>query len=184
MNDDDYFRRQMEEMGIAPIGEEACVTAEQPGTPAPFAAPAEPDGDDDLFLEAMGVLRTTPDKDRPVVVPRARPAPRKEKPAKSRMPEVEDQLDLHGLTVGEAHRQLSNFVTRAAGDGLKVVLVITGKGHGSAGGVSVLRIAVEEWLRRQGRPYVRSYSQAPRSLGGRGAFILHLLVGGAGPPRR
>src|SRR5438874_4686552 len=59
--------------------------------------------------------------------------------------DVEARLDLHGMFQEEAHRALVSFVRRAHEDGLRTVLVITGKGgFGDARGV--LREAVPRWL--------------------------------------
>ena len=41
---------------------------------------------------------------------------------------VEDRIDLHGMTQEEARRALDRFLTSAASDGKRCVLVITGKG--------------------------------------------------------
>src|SRR5262245_33005821 len=44
--------------------------------------------------------------------------------------EIEARLDLHGMTQEAAHLALSGFIRRCHADGLRVVLVITGKGGG------------------------------------------------------
>jgi len=60
---------------------------------------------------------------------------------------VEARLDLHGMTQAEAHAALERFITRAAADGLRVVLVITGKGRPEeVGGTGILQRAVPRWL--------------------------------------
>ena len=57
------------------------------------------------------------------------------------------EIDLHGHTVERAKRRLVQDLTRARALRMTPVLVVTGKGHGSAGGTSKLRPAVEAWLR-------------------------------------
>ena len=42
--------------------------------------------------------------------------------------EIDARLDLHGMTQARAHRALLHFLQRASGDGLRFVLVVTGKG--------------------------------------------------------
>jgi DNA-nicking Smr family endonuclease len=71
--------------------------------------------------------------------------------------EIEDRLDLHGLTQVVAHRRLVTFIQRAASKGMRTVLVITGKGAirqpvAARGGklddgdTGILRRSVPRWL--------------------------------------
>lgn len=67
---------------------------------------------------------------------------------------VEDRIDLHGMTQAEAHRAVTTFLQDRAAQGMKCVLVITGKGgrvtgdDGSrfTGRTSVLRVEFPGWL--------------------------------------
>ena len=70
--------------------------------------------------------------------------------------EIDDRLDLHGRTQSEAHGALLRFLHRAQGNGLRTVLVITGKGHVGDGASErgVLKRQVPLWL---GLPEFRSY---------------------------
>jgi DNA-nicking Smr family endonuclease len=83
------------------------------------------------------------------------------------------ELDLHGFVRDEALQRLNNFVVNAYNEGQKAVLVITGKGINSPEG-PVLQGAVDEWLRKQGRGMVAEFSSAPRTYGGKGAFVVFL----------
>jgi DNA-nicking Smr family endonuclease len=56
------------------------------------------------------------------------------------------EVDLHGHTVERAKRRLLQELTRARALRMSPVLVVTGKGFGSAGGSAKLRPAVEAWL--------------------------------------
>ena len=87
---------------------------------------------------------------------------------------VEARLDLHGMTQEEAHRALVGFVRRAHENGLRTVLVITGKGgFGDARGV--LREAVPRWLNESDlRPRVLSCAWAQLKHGGAGALYVLL----------
>jgi DNA-nicking Smr family endonuclease len=64
----------------------------------------------------------------------------------------EARLDLHGMSLERAHAALTGFVTAAHVEGLRLVLVITGKGReGDAGALAphrrgALRHAVPHWL--------------------------------------
>lgn len=98
----------------------------------------------------------------------------------------EARIDLHGMTVAEAHSALTSFILRAHGAGLRLVLVITGKGK--AGAVStaattarggVLRHQVPHWL--QMSPLgsrVLQVAEAHISHGGAGALYVYLRRAG------
>ncbi|MFN3525394.1 MAG: Smr/MutS family protein, partial [Paracoccus sp. (in: a-proteobacteria)] len=45
----------------------------------------------------------------------------------------EARMDLHGLTLAEAHPRLIQFVLSCHAEGLRLVLIITGKGRGDHG---------------------------------------------------
>jgi len=87
---------------------------------------------------------------------------------------VEARLDLHGLTQEPAHRALASFIEQAHAEGLRTVLVITGKGgFGDARGV--LREAVPRWLNEGDlRPRVLSCAWAQPKHGGSGALYVLL----------
>ena len=81
-------------------------------------------------------------------------------------------IDLHGLTQDAARAALEGFVLDCWRDGLRSVLVITGKGLRGDG---VLRRLTPEWLaapRLQG--VVAGVSEAHRRHGGEGALYIAL----------
>jgi len=87
---------------------------------------------------------------------------------------IEARLDLHGMTQEEAHRALTRFILRAFDEGLRLALVITGKGSVSGGG-GVLRAAVPRWLNEpELRPRVLSFTWAQPKDGGSGALYVLL----------
>lgn len=86
---------------------------------------------------------------------------------------VKHQLDLHGLTREEALADLPRFLRSALQMEQKAVLIITGKGKHSAE-EPVLQQAVGAWLRGDGRELVLEFAQAPREMGGSGAFVVFL----------
>jgi len=77
------------------------------------------------------------------------------------------RLDLHGMTVAEAHRALDLFLEDAARRGIEKVLVITGKGNHSASG-GVLSKAVRGFL--ESNPRAGTFGHAARAEGGTGAL--------------
>ena len=86
----------------------------------------------------------------------------------------EARLDLHNHTLEQAHRALAQFIERAAADGRRCVLVITGKGRiGQAGGT--IRSEFPSWL-NQGRlrPRILAFAEAQPKDGGAGAFYVLL----------
>ncbi len=86
----------------------------------------------------------------------------------------EAQLDLHGLTQGEAHRALAAFIARAQNDGRRCVIVVTGKGRVSEGG-GVLRQGVPGWLNTPAlRPRIMGFCAAQQRDGGAGAVYVLL----------
>jgi len=87
---------------------------------------------------------------------------------------VQAELDLHGLTVGEAHDALSDFVVESRALRLRCVRVIHGKGLTSPHKEPVLKGKVRSWLAHWDE--VLAYTEAPRHAGGSGA-VLVLLKG-------
>jgi len=93
----------------------------------------------------------------------------------------EARIDLHGLTLAEAHPQLIGFVLGAQAQGLRLVLVITGKGRRPTddGPVpqrhGVLRHQVPQWLAQAplGQAVLQVAEAHPRH-GGSGAFYVYL----------
>jgi len=136
-------------------------------------SPESSDSDEELFRRALEGLRAVPDKDSPARERAPRRAQRVRAPKTVARP-PDEVLDLHRRTVREARTALNHFIQRTHHEGNRSVLVVTGKGHGSATPGGVLRAELERWLRHEGSAYVRTYSEAPRALGGRGAFLLNL----------
>jgi DNA-nicking Smr family endonuclease len=99
--------------------------------------------------------------------------PTHRKLAKGRLP-LGGRIDLHGLTQGEAHGLLHSFLYRAHANGLRHVLVITGKGS-SLGSDGILRQAVPHWFATPSfRTLVGAYEFAHQSHGGAGAIYVRL----------
>ncbi|MDH5797187.1 MAG: Smr/MutS family protein [Paracoccaceae bacterium] len=93
----------------------------------------------------------------------------------------EARIDLHGMTLAEAHPALMNFIFGAHGEGCRLVLVITGKGkstpdHGPIPArPGVLRHHVPQWLHMAPlRSVVLQVVEAHARHGGSGAFYVYL----------
>lgn len=103
--------------------------------------------------------------------------------------ETEARLDLHGFRQGEAQPALLHFLARCRADGLRCVLVITGKGespfarhtlhttryHQATDHSGILRGALPQWLGDpQFRVLVAGFQPAHPRHGGGGAFYIWL----------
>jgi DNA-nicking Smr family endonuclease len=81
-------------------------------------------------------------------------------------------LDLHGLDQDRARAMLIGFLRRAQDEGVRAVLVITGKGWLGDG---ILRRRTPEWLADPGlRQVVAGVSEAHKRHGGEGALYVAL----------
>jgi len=93
----------------------------------------------------------------------------------------EARIDLHGLTLAEAHPELIRFILNAQGNAMRLVLVITGKGkRGTDHGpipqrMGALRHQVPQWLRLApvGQA-VLQVAEAHLKHGGSGAYYVYL----------
>jgi DNA-nicking Smr family endonuclease len=93
--------------------------------------------------------------------------------------EIDGRIDLHGRTLSEAHGVLLRFLHRSQGEGLRTVLVITGKGGPDPErGRGVLRRQVPLWLTLPDlRSYVLAVEEAHVAHGGAGALYVRLRRG-------
>lgn len=89
---------------------------------------------------------------------------------------VEARLDLHGRGRAEALRALESFVAGGRGRGVRTLLVIHGRGHGSDAGGPVLRPAIWQWLASAAaeRCGVMAFVSARPREGGAGATVVLL----------
>jgi DNA-nicking Smr family endonuclease len=91
----------------------------------------------------------------------------------------EATIDLHGMTLAQAHPALTRFILASFATGRRLVLVITGKGRGDGAdwhsAKGILRRHVPDWL--SGPPLsgvVQEILPAHRSHGGAGAYYVLL----------
>jgi DNA-nicking Smr family endonuclease len=97
--------------------------------------------------------------------------------------EVDAALDLHGMTQSEAHHALRAFILGAQARGMRLAIVVTGKGAARLRpGVAdfgdepgVLRRLVPHWLRAPDlRSAVLGFEEAGPAHGGAGALYVRL----------
>lgn len=91
----------------------------------------------------------------------------------------EARIDLHGMTLAAAHPALIGFLLAAKGRGLRLVLVITGKGRGDHGPLptrpGALRHQVPHWLHQAPLAgVVQQVTAAHFRHGGEGAYYVYL----------
>lgn len=88
---------------------------------------------------------------------------------------VQAMLDLHGMKVDQAEVAVEHFLYQCLHEGLRVVLIIHGKGHQT---MPVLKNKLNHWL-RSFTPVLAFCSAAP-SHGSRGAMYVLLKRGSKG----
>lgn len=137
------------------------------------AAVAEPG-----VSEPVAPPRQPAQVNKPPSTPPLAPLSRRERSHLSRgRIEIDARLDLHGMTQARAHRALLQFLHRANHEGLRFVLVVTGKGR-SAGPESergILRRQVPEWLGQpEFRAFVVGFEEAHIGHGGAGALYVRV----------
>ena len=84
-------------------------------------------------------------------------------------------LDFHKagiLTREEITALTQRFLERSAQQGLKKIMIITGKGLHSQNGEAVIKPLVEKILSKS--QYIKTFSWATRQRGGDGAFEINL----------
>lgn len=93
----------------------------------------------------------------------------------------EARIDLHGMTLSEAHPELIRFILNAHSNGMRLVLVITGKGKPGLDyshmpqRTGVLRQQVPHWLRQPPcGPVILQVTEAHLRHGGSGAYYIYL----------
>jgi len=93
----------------------------------------------------------------------------------------EGRIDLHGMTIAQAHPALLRFIVQSHADGKRLVLVITGKGKPRDEGgpipvrLGVLKNQVPHWLQAPPlRDLVLQVMEAHLKHGGSGAYYVYL----------
>lgn len=83
---------------------------------------------------------------------------------------VQDEIDLHGMTVAEARGALQDFVSECEMRGVTCVRVVHGKGLGSGNRGPVLKGKVNKWLRQWDA--ILAFTSARQVDGGTGAVYV------------
>lgn len=83
---------------------------------------------------------------------------------------IEAKLDLHGMTIEVAHQAVCEFISNAIADGIRMVLIIHGKGQ--QGKKPILKNKLNHWLRNTN--LVLAFCSANTFHGSRGALYVLL----------
>jgi len=83
---------------------------------------------------------------------------------------IESELDLHGMTVSVAKKELGSFLDYCQSTNRRCVRIIHGKGHGSVNKIPVLKNKLNRWLQRYDS--ILAFCSAPSHDGGTGAVYL------------
>lgn len=172
----------------APDAPPAPATAPAPA-PAPATAPARA-VPPELAPFRVGEHAVPPPARRPAGAPASpappppRKGPRMDARTHSRLRRgrmaPEARIDLHGMTLAQAHRALVGFILGARSSGHRLVLVITGKGRQREAGLlsptrGLLRSQVPDWLTLPPlADLVLDVTPAHQSHGGDGALYVYL----------
>jgi DNA-nicking Smr family endonuclease len=103
----------------------------------------------------------------------------KQRVARGREP-IDARIDLHGMTQQQAHGALLHFLHRAQADGVRTVLIVTGKGLRKQADSAerergVLKRQVPLWLALpEFRPLIVGFDDAHVGHGGEGALYVRL----------
>ncbi len=81
---------------------------------------------------------------------------------------VEAELDMHGMTIPVAGKEVARFLAHCRDRHIRCVRIIHGKGYGSRETAPVLKNRIDHWLRQHHD--VLAFCSTPRDRGGTGAI--------------
>jgi DNA-nicking Smr family endonuclease len=92
------------------------------------------------------------------------------------------KIDLHGFSIDEASQKIREVIENCYRNNLSKILIITGKGLRSkvkenpylSEDLSILRYAIPNFIKNNFSDIVSFMEEAPKELGGSGAFFLKL----------
>lgn len=193
--EDSLFLEAMSGLGKAPMSEEDRIFDEaMSGRPAPGLVAEETDEriviederdarlqDEDALFAATVATLGPPPVERPAErSDGGRPRPGVAGTRKTLLRRIrqgvvapERTIDLHGFARDGAKSLLVGKVRGARAEGLRLILVITGRGNHSSGD-AVLRQLVPQWLRVELGAEVQELVKPPAAMGGEGAILVVL----------
>jgi DNA-nicking Smr family endonuclease len=85
---------------------------------------------------------------------------------------IEDEIDLHGMTVDDARDYLRSFLAECEASSTRVIRIVHGKGYRSKDRKPLIKGMVNRWLREV--PMVLAFNSAIPADGGNGAVYVLL----------
>lgn len=175
-NEGTSFAEEMDFLGVKPLPgktiQESALNGHKRKQPPTLTKVLKTEPDKEVFLKALGSMDTIFFDEWSEEESLKRAVPRRMKQVERGQLKPEAALDLHGLTVEEAYAKVGFFLQDALYQGLRILLIITGKGLHSSD-EPVLRNAVEKLLQAQGN-LVLEWGLAPQRYGGSGALVVFL----------
>jgi len=160
---------------LHPSRQRAEVSEPARSAKLPAKSPAKAEKSTPVRSRAADTHVTRPEKKAPPLAPLGRRF--KQRVARGREP-IDARLDLHGLTQKQAHAALLRFLRRAQADGVRMALVVTGKGaskNGEAHERGILKRQVPLWLSLpEFRSLVVGFEDAHIGHGGAGALYVRM----------
>ncbi len=175
LDDTTVFQREMNLLGVQARPDQEMFSDEEPLEPDHEELREEIEAkltEDELFLSSMGQMDQVFCDDIPLDEETGA-APRRMRQLRQGKRFPEAKLDLHGLNRTAAREKVRFFLEDSTFAGFKTVLIITGRGKGSAEG-PVLRQFMERYLSNEARAWVVEWGRAPARLGGEGALVVFL----------
>lgn len=83
---------------------------------------------------------------------------------------IESELDLHGMTVSIARKELNDFLSCCQSTNHHCIRIIHGKGHGSVNKIPILKNKLNQWLQKYDS--ILAFCSAPSHDGGTGAVYV------------
>jgi DNA-nicking Smr family endonuclease len=165
---DETFRRALG--GVTPLPDRNKVELSR-ARPSPHPKPQT--GDDASLRDGLSDhVRWEAGRETGEPLTFARPGVRTQALRELRRQRVEDELDLHGLTVPDARALLLRFLERCHRTGIRRVRIVHGKGLRSPNREPVLKAKVASWLVQ--REDVLAFREASPADGGSGAVVVLL----------
>lgn len=169
MNKDDANKRLFREAmtGVKPLKSSNKVSTRHKSKATPLKMPVSPK-DDPILLEIKSNLESHE------IINFSRPGLQHKLLRRFRQGKLplDAEIDLHNLTLIEAHDALDNFIRDAQHQHWRCLLVIHGKGYHSSQGFATLKNYVYEYAKEHGN-ILAIHSAVPRD-GGTGACYLLL----------
>jgi len=165
-DDDDLFRKEM--AGVKPLKPAARHHHRPRPKPIRVNQHAELEPLADVFSDAPLA------EDCPDLLSFARPGiqPATLKKLRQGKLTIEDEIDLHGMTVDAARDYLRSFLAECEAAGTRVIRIVHGKGYRSKDRKPLIKGMVNRWLREL--PMVLAFYSAIPADGGNGAVYVLL----------